>query len=613
MSGRAPWEPAGQGAWHTLQRGLRLSPEFRVGVELTLLLAVVATAGRVVVPVAVQLTIDRGLLAPGGLQVGVVLRFTALALAAVVVTGVAGSRMHLRLARATETALSGLRVRAFRHIHDLSVLHQSAETRGSLTSRVTSDVDQISQFMQWGGLVMLVSLAQLVLTTTVMALYSWELTLVTVACMAPLVVLLRDVQRRLSAAYDVVRQRVGDMLAVIGESVVGAPVIRAYRIQERTNRRLTVAIDRHFDATFRAARISALMFSSGEVFAAVATAAVVVVGVLLGVGGELSAGRVVAFMFLISLFVGPVQVAAEILERIQTAVAGWRRVLAVLDTPPDIADPGEHGQDIPPGPIGVRVEGMSFSYARIGRGDRGPRVLHDLSVEIPARSRVAVVGETGSGKTTFAKLLARLLDPERGRILVSGVPLDQVRFASLRPRIVLVPQDDVLFDGSVEDNVRYGRPSATSEDVRLAFIELGLDDWVDTLPHGLRTRVGERGQFVSVGERQLVALARAWVANPDLLILDEATSAVDPVTEARLRRALEGLTRGRTALTIAHRLSTAQAADEVLVFDDGRIVQRGPHTDLVRRPGVYARLWASWNVRGRDRRAAGEQHAGQSA
>jgi putative ABC transport system ATP-binding protein len=214
---------------------------------------------------------------------------------------------------------------------------------------------------------------------------------------------------------------------------------------------------------------------------------------------------------------------------------------------------------------------------------------------------VAIVGETGSGKTTFAKLVTRLMDPTEGRVLVGGVPLTEVAFASLRERVVMVPQDGFLFDASIAANVRYGRPGLTDAQVAAAFDELGLGDWVQTLPTGVTTPVGQRGESLSAGERQLVAVARAYVADPDLLVLDEATSAVDPATEMRLTRALDALTDGRTTLTIAHRLSTAERADEVLVVDAGRVVQRGRHADLVDVPGPYAGLHASW------RRSSGRQ------
>src|SRR5439155_9815574 len=218
-----------------------------------------------------------------------------------------------------------------------------------------------------------------------------------------------------------------------------------------------------------------------------------------------------------------------------------------------------------------------------------------VDLAIAARSRVAVVGETGGGKPTFAKLLSRLMDPSSGRVLLSGVPLTEVRFASLRRRVVMVPQDGFLFDASVADNVRFARPDLTDDDLYLAFGELGLADWIEGLPAGLGTEVGERGEALSVGERQLVALARAYVADPDLLVLDEATSAVDPATEVRLQRTLDAVTRGRTTIAIAHRLSTAQAADEVIVVDRGVVVQRGPHAVLARDPdSVYGKLYSSW-------------------
>jgi ATP-binding cassette subfamily B protein len=576
-----------RGSFATLAHGLRLAPELREGLVLTLLLALVATGGRVVVPVAVQQTIDHGLSGPVP-DLGLVRTAVALAAVAVVVTAVANYLMNVRLYRTAENGLASLRVRAFRRVHDLSVLHQAAERRGSLVSRVTSDVDTMSTFLQWGGLLVLVSAAQLLLATVLMLFWSWQLTLVVYACFLPLVLAVRVLQQRLQQAYRLVRERVGVMLGAIGESVVGAQVIRAYAVQRRTAERVDTTVDATRAAQTRAQAISALTFSAGELTAALATGAVIVVGVLLGVDGQITTGRLVGFLFLVTLFVQPVQVATEVLNEAQNAIAGLRRVLGVLDTPSDVADPGADGRPLPEGPVGVRFAGVSFAYPG------GPDVLHDVTVDIAPRARVAVVGETGSGKTTFAKLLTRLMDPTRGTVLLSGVPLESVQFASLRSRVVMVPQDGFLFDTTVAENVRYGRSDATDEDVERAFQALGLADWLDQLPDGVRTQVGERGDSLSVGERQLVAIARAYVADPDLLVLDEATSAVDPATEVRLQRALDSLTRGRTTLAIAHRLSTAEAADEVLVVDAGVVVQRGPHAELVQQEGVYAGLHASW-------------------
>jgi putative ABC transport system ATP-binding protein len=581
------------GAWATLRRGLALSPEFRAGLPVTLLLAFGATVGRVLVPIAVQQTIDNGLMGSSGPDLARVRAAVLLAAVATVLTAFAAYLLNVRLFRTTETGLATLRVRAFRHVHDLSVLTQNAERRGSLVSRVTSDVDTISTFMQWGGLLMVVSFGQLLVATALMAYYSWQLTLLVWLCFLPLFLLMRFFQKRVSAAYGLVRERVGDLLGAVSESVVGASTVRAYAIEERTGRRIDGAIERHRSAATRAQALVALTFSTGEVVAGLANAAVVVVGVKLGIAGDLTLGELLAFLFLVTLFVGPVQIGTEVLNEAQNAIAGWRRVLGVLDTPADVADPGEAGRTLPRGPIDVRFEHVSFAYPG------GPTVLDDVDLALTPRSRVAVVGETGSGKTTFAKLLTRLMDPAAGRVLVDGVDLRELSFASLRARVVMVPQDGFLFEGSIADNVRFGRPTADDAEVELALTELGLLDWLEGLPHGLATDVGQRGEQLSAGERQLVALARAYLADPDLLVLDEATSAVDPATEVRLARALEGLTRGRTALTIAHRLSTAEAADDVLVFDAGRVVERGRHAELVGAGGVYSRLHSSWSAQQR--------------
>jgi ATP-binding cassette subfamily B protein len=593
-----PADIRAEGAMATLRRGLRMMPEFRRGLPATFALALIATAGRVVVPIAVQQVIDRGLTAPGGPDMGVVTQLVLLCSVVVVVTAVAVYRMNVRLFRTTETALANLRVRAFRHVHDLSVLHQQGQRRGSLVSRVTSDVDQLSVFMQWGGVLGLVSLGQLVVATAVMAFYSWQLTLLVLICFVPLGIAVRWFAQRLATAYGVVRERVGDVLAAVAESVVGAPTVRAYGVRARTATRLDAAIDGHYRSQVEAQKVTAAVFVSGEFVAALANAAVVVVGVLLGLAGEISAGTLVAFLFLVTLFVAPVQTASEVLNEAQNAVAGFRRVLDVIDTEPDVRDPaiddptGVH--ELPFGPLGVRFDHVSFRYAPGSR-----LALDGVTLTIEPRRRVAIVGETGSGKTTFAKLVTRLMDPVDGRVLLGSdaggwVPLDEVAFSSLRSRVVMVPQDGFLFDATIADNVRYGRPGMTDAQVVTAFEELGLGTWVEGLSDGVATPVGQRGESLSAGERQLVAVARAYVADPDLLVLDEATSAVDPATEQRLTRALDTLTNGRTTLTIAHRLSTAERADEILVVDAAHVVQRGTHAELVDAEGPYAGLHASW-------------------
>jgi ATP-binding cassette subfamily B protein len=578
-----------EGTFATVKRGLSLSPELRPGLAGTVALAVVQMAGRVAVPIAVQQGIDHGIRAPGGPDLGFVVGVVLLTAAALAISTAAGYLMTRRLFTVSETALGALRSRTFRHIHDLSMLHQQSERRGSMVSRVTSDVDQISQFLQTGGVQLLLSSGQLLVSTVVMFVYSWQLAVVVLLAFGPAVVVIRLFQKRLAAVYGAVRERTGVMLGAVAESVVGAMVIRAYGVSRRTEQRLDTSIDRLRQAQQTALRTSVTSFSSGELGAGLALAAVVVVGVLLGIDGSLTVGQLTAFLFLVTLFIQPVQIATDVLNDAQNAVAGWRRVLDVLDIEPDVADPDDDGVVLPAGPLSVTFRDVSFHYPG------GPTVLADVDLAIPARTKVAVVGETGSGKTTFAKLLTRLMDPAAGEVLLGDTPLSSVRFSSLRARVVMVPQDGFLFDATIAENIRFARPALTDEQLDVALSELGLSDWVAGLPAGVRTPVGERGEALSVGERQLVALIRAYVADPDLLVLDEATSAVDPATEVRLQRALDLVTRGRTTVAIAHRLSTAQAADEVIVVDGGRVVQRGPHSALVRQEdSIYARLYASW-------------------
>jgi ATP-binding cassette subfamily B protein len=574
--------------WQILRRGLALSPALRDGLGVTILLAALSTIGAAIVPIVIQKTIDEGLLGEGGIDRGRVWTYTWIAGGIVALTAVAAFWMKVRLYRASEAGLAELRIKAFRHVHDLPVLTQDTERRGALVSRVTSDVDQVSLFLQFSGILMVISLGQIVVATAIMAVYSWQLTLIVWACFLPLVVSLRHFQKRMSAAYTNVRQTVGDMLSTISEPVVGAAIVRAHDIAPRTQQRVDAAIGTNLSANVAAQRLVAVTFASAGIAGGLANASVVVFGILLGLAGSLSIGTVIAFAFLVSLLVGPVQMATQVLTEAQNAIASWRRVIGVLDTPADVVDPGESGVTLPRGTLTASFHDVEYAYPD------GPPVLREVSVEIAPRTRVAVVGETGSGKTTFAKLLCRLMDPSKGQVCLDGVDLRTVRFDSLRERVVMVPQEGFLFDASLADNLRYGRPGAADAELVDALESLRLADWFATLPAGLETEVGQRGESLSAGERQLVALVRAYLADPDLLVLDEATSAVDPQTELRITAALDTLLSGRTSVIIAHRLSTAEQADQVLVFDAGRLVERGSHAELVAADGAYARLHRSW-------------------
>ncbi|MBZ5736846.1 ABC transporter ATP-binding protein [Nocardioides mangrovi] len=582
-------EGAEIGAIATVRRGIQVSPELKDGLGRTLVLAVIASAGQVVVPIAMQQTLDRGINGSGGPDVSFVVLMGVVSALAIGLTSLASYLMTARLFTSSERGLATLRVKAFRHVHDLPLLTQNTERRGALVSRVTSDVDQVSQFLVFGGLLLVVSVGQVLVATVVMAVYSWQLTLVVWVCFAPLFLSIRYFQRKLSAAYGVVRRQVAVMLSAISEPVVGAAVVKSYAIEQRTQERIDTAIDEYKSASTQAQKFTVVSFSLGGISAGLANAGVLLIGIWLGFAGEVTAGTVLAFAFLVTLFVGPVQMGTQILTDAQNALVSWRRVIGILDTPADLVDPGESGQELPDRAVDVRFDDVTFAYPG------GPPVLRDVDLEIAAGTRLAVVGETGSGKSTIAKLLTRLMDPTSGAVLLDGIDLREVRQVSLRRSVVLVPQEGFLFDDTVAANVRYGRLDATAEQILTAADELGLGDWVAGLPAGIDTRVGQRGESLSAGERQLVALLRAQLADPDLLVLDEATSAVDPALEMRIGRALERLMTGRTSVTIAHRLSTAENADEVVVVDRGRIVQRGPHAVLVVQEGsVYAGLHASW-------------------
>jgi putative ABC transport system ATP-binding protein len=382
------------------------------------------------------------------------------------------------------------------------------------------------------------------------------------------------------------------MLSEVSESVMGAAVVRAYGLEERVDTRVKRSIRERYEAQRLAHLRTAILFPTSTIFWGLALAVVIAVGAGFGPEWGLTFGRVSAFLFLADLFLHPFTDLPEIYADTQTAISGWRKILALLELPVEVREPSP-GVALSHGALGVAAEEISYRY-----GD-GPLVLHDVTVEVPAGAHVAVVGETGSGKTTFCKLLTRLADPVAGRIAVGGVDLREIERGSRQAAIRMVPQDGFLFDLSVRENVAAGREGATPREIEAAFEELGLGDWVASLPQGLDTRVGERGESLSVGERQLVSLARAQIGGPGLLILDEATSAVDPATERRISEALRRLSAGRTSITIAHRLSTAEGADTVFVFDRGRVVERGTHAELSRSGGAYAELYRSWlgNVR----------------
>ncbi len=589
--GETPSKSAGEEvkALRVLRRGFAMSPELRRGLPVVAAVGMFAAVGRLIVPVMVQLVLDHGVIGPDGYRPGVVWALSMSALGAVLVVAAASRFALIRLVRMAESVLLGLRVRAFEHIHRLSLATHTETRRGVLVARVTSDIEAMAIFMQWGAMSWTINPVLIVATLAVMLFYSWQLTLLVLVLHLLLLPFMRWVQRRQIAAHSRVRDRVADTMGHASETVSAAAVIRAYGYRGAVRARLDRAVDRQYAAQMSAFKWWAFLMPTVDLVSSVALAAALVVGVTwsdeLGIG----AGGLVAFVFLVRLLMRPISEIGEVFDTTQSALAAWWKVLGVLDTPVEVVEPEPaEAEELPSGPLPVEVRGVSFSY----RADEP--VLRGIDVRIPPDTNAAVVGETGSGKTTFARLLARLADPATGEVVVGGVDLRAVAPEARRRSIRMVPQDGFLFAATIEDNIRYGRPGANAADAAAAIDELGLRGWVEGLPAGMRTPVGQRGGRLSVGERQLVALARAQVADPGLLILDEATSAVDPETEEALAAAMARLAVGRTTVSVAHRLSTAERADLVLVFDDGRIVEQGAHRDLVAAGGVYARLHRSW-------------------
>ena len=574
------------GALIVLKRGLQVSPELRTGASLTVLMALIVAAGSLAIPVLIQQILDQGL-REEGLRSNFIYISCAIAFLIVSFVIFAQRATYNRLVRVAETTILELRVRVFRHLHRLSLADHQEARKGILTARVTSDIETLSQFAQWGAIAWIVDSVIIVGTLTVMAIYSWQLTLVVIAIYLPIIPILKAIQQQQFLKYREVREAVSETLGQASEAVTAAPVIRSYGYQNSIRSKLERANQNQYRRQIRAHKFFALLAPVMDTFSALSIAGVIVAGSYLGPDMGLTSGEMIAFVFLTTILIAPIWELGEVLDQTQTALAGWWKILSVLDVPIEAHEP-ESGEKLKTGALEIEANNVNFRYRT------GSQVLDNISIRIPAGTNVAVVGETGSGKTTFVKLLARIADPTSGQITINGVPIHEIDAGSRHSSIQMVPQDGFLFDQTIRENVSFGKPHASEEEIQTAFHSLGLTDWLNKLPDGINTQTGSRGERISVGERQLVALARAQLANPGLLILDEATSAVDPETEVALVSALERLSQGRTTISVAHRLSTAEKADLILVFDQGKIVETGTHQELSTQNGIYADLHNTW-------------------
>ncbi len=570
-----------------IRRGIQATPELVAGIRVTMLAGIAFAAGQLATPVVIQLAIDRGGITSGDVNVGVVTRLALLGIAVVLGSELLGMFIKRRLVDRAERALRRLRVMAFDKVHQMSLQDHNEQATGVLVSRVTSDVDALIRFADWGLFTWLVQPVVILGIFIVMAVYSWQLALLAVVTFLPVFTAMRWVRKRMGAAHDARRTAVGDLLGAFSETLNGAEVIRAYHAEDRIHAHIVDVSDKRYRAGLKANIYMSGVYVVGDLVGGVMLAVLAIVGVTQRDALGLTAGELVAILAFTTLLQSPIAELGESINNAQEAVAGWRKVLGLLDKRIETLELAD-GALLPAGPLGIEADSVSFSYRD------GDRVLRDVSVTVQPGQRVAVVGETGSGKSTFARLVCRLADPATGTINVGNVDLSTVSADQRRRSIRIVPQDGFLFDTSVRENIRNGRAGATDADIDAAVELLGLGSWVQSLPDGLDTPVGERGTLLSVGERQLVSFARAGVADPGLLILDEATSSVDPQTDVMLTQALERLSEGRTVMSIAHRLSTAQSADLVLVFDAGELIEQGSHDELVAAGGLYSDLFAAW-------------------
>lgn len=571
--------------------------DFFTGWWLTAGLALVAASGRIVVPLTVQYALDHSLLADENAdRTTILVHSVTVGVAAVAVAGIASCFLNRRLVRTVEGVLGDVRERAFEHIFRLSPAAVTRIGSGTLVARLTGDIDTVSQFTRAGGITLVINISQMIVAATVMFVFSWPLALVVVGITGVAVVCMRLIQRVVARRFAVVRSEVAALYDGVSDLVDGAEMIRAFGAGTRHEAAASDLVERTRKAQMDTQLPLNINASLGEAASGVITSAVVAVGAAAGagfVGGiDLTAGQLVAFLFLITFFVRPMQFTVSMLGEAQSAVAGWKRVVELLSEPSETVS-DDDGLSLPDGGVPIHLSNVRFEY-RPGRVALEVPELH-----IQEHEHVAVVGHTGSGKSTFAKLLTRQLSPTDGVVSLASVNLSSVAPASLARRVAIVPQDAFLFDRTVAENIALARPGAGESDVLEILADLGLDEWAATLPAGVHTLVGAEGQSLSAGERQLVALARTALVDPDLLVLDEATSGVDPATDVSVQRALRRLTKGRTTVTIAHRMITAENADRILLFEDGKLAEQGTHDELLLSGGRYAamhRAWASMNT-----------------
>jgi ABC-type multidrug transport system fused ATPase/permease subunit len=486
-----------------------------------------------------------------------------------------------------ERILADLRVRLFEHLQRLSLGFYERNRAGVIISRLTNDIEAIDQLVTDGVTSLVQNSLMLIGTAIILFVLDWRLALATCAVI-PLMSIATAVFRKRSAnAYSSVRERLGLVTATLAEDIAGMRVVQAFTREEPAFANFTSVAQRYREANMRTVVLNGIYFPIVDVLSSIALAVVLAYGGHLYFSGTLTLGTLFAFMLYVQNFFDPVQQLSQLYNTFLSATAALDKIMGVLDEEPEVVDrPG--AQDLPLVRGDVSFEGVRFTYGR------GHEVLHGIDLDVPAGTTVALVGHTGAGKSTIAKLLARFYEPTHGRITIDGVDLNDVTQASLRRQLGVVPQEGFLFAGSVADNIAFGEPDAAADEIVRAAQTVGAHEFILRLEDGYETQLGERGTRLSLGQRQLVAFARALLADPRILILDEATSSVDIGTERRIEEALRVLLADRTAFIIAHRLSTIRDADLIVVLEHGRVIEQGSHDELLAARGLYTSLYGDW-------------------
>lgn len=548
--------------------------------------SVLATAGRLAGPLVVRNGVDDGVLAGNR---GLLLQATGIYLAVLFVQYVFQLISQYWVAGVGERFLKDLRVGAFDRLIRLDMDFYSKSKSGVLVARMTSDIEALSQFVMEGAVNVILSTLTVVGVTVAMFFVDAQLAWAVLALM-PLLLAASVIFRVFAdRAYRQVREQIGQVLGAIQEGISGVRVVQAYTQERRKILEFDRVNERYFDANIAAAKAISTYFPAVDLLRTIGTVVILFLGGRRVLDGDLTPGSLLAFLLYLNWFFEPIVQLSNVYNLLQAALAALSKLFGILDRPTAVPEPE---QPVPMNGVAgrIRFEGVEFGY------DPAIPIIVGTNLDVAPGERIAVVGETGAGKSTIAKLAVRFYDPTRGSVSLDDHDLRTVASADLRRHVVLVPQEGFLFSGSLRENIAYGKVGATDDKIWEVCNAVGIGEWVRSLPERLDTQVRERGSRLSSGERQLVALARALLADPTVIVLDEATSNLDPETEERVEAALATLLEGRTAIVIAHRLATAERADRVIVMDGGRIVEMGTHADLLSARGAYAELKEVWEA-----------------